>query len=474
MNYYELLDIAKDADGETIKRAYFAAVRKHSPDADPEGFKAVRVAYDTLRDPKKREGYDAYFVVSGEAGENVQNDIFAARELMRQNKYTQAVETLARAGLNNPESRELQRLLAEALWVIKKTRTADSICKGILEEDPSDWETMLLRAKISGSRGHWMKADEYFDAAIALNPASPRVWTDYIRYADKNKEWMVPDICKMAMNADPDIFRDDYICYLYPVLEETKPVFTMFSGSNTLSDNLKLCFAKFTEFFIADKDPSEDVYKTALNALNFVGEKKGFLEAVENILPALENCARRSKADDRAFSRIYGAIAAAKLREDARIKDVLIDYTVFTIEDCGCSECKETKLQAECYIVMNLTDLRASIRALRNNFPDYYKLNQAFYIEALNEKKTEYITSKYFNIIKRMAKTAPKGEYYDDDDDFDDDDFDDDDIDDFDIFGGGYDSYETQIPFVRETPKVGRNEPCPCGSGKKYKKCCGQ
>jgi preprotein translocase subunit SecA len=21
--------------------------------------------------------------------------------------------------------------------------------------------------------------------------------------------------------------------------------------------------------------------------------------------------------------------------------------------------------------------------------------------------------------------------------------------------------------------KVGRNEPCPCGSGKKYKKCCG-
>jgi len=22
-------------------------------------------------------------------------------------------------------------------------------------------------------------------------------------------------------------------------------------------------------------------------------------------------------------------------------------------------------------------------------------------------------------------------------------------------------------------PKIGRNEPCPCGSGKKYKKCCG-
>jgi preprotein translocase subunit SecA len=28
-------------------------------------------------------------------------------------------------------------------------------------------------------------------------------------------------------------------------------------------------------------------------------------------------------------------------------------------------------------------------------------------------------------------------------------------------------------PMVRDTPKVGRNDPCPCGSGKKYKQCHG-
>jgi hypothetical protein len=31
--------------------------------------------------------------------------------------------------------------------------------------------------------------------------------------------------------------------------------------------------------------------------------------------------------------------------------------------------------------------------------------------------------------------------------------------------------YVTPKPFIRET-KIGRNDPCPCGSGKKYKKCC--
>lgn len=28
-------------------------------------------------------------------------------------------------------------------------------------------------------------------------------------------------------------------------------------------------------------------------------------------------------------------------------------------------------------------------------------------------------------------------------------------------------------PLKRSAPKVGRNDPCPCGSGKKFKKCCG-
>jgi preprotein translocase subunit SecA len=29
-------------------------------------------------------------------------------------------------------------------------------------------------------------------------------------------------------------------------------------------------------------------------------------------------------------------------------------------------------------------------------------------------------------------------------------------------------------PFVRGSEKIGRNDPCPCGSGKKYKQCHGR
>ncbi len=46
---------------------------------------------------------------------------------------------------------------------------------------------------------------------------------------------------------------------------------------------------------------------------------------------------------------------------------------------------------------------------------------------------------------------------------------------DFDEALGGGDGGETQAqPPAQAGPKVGRNDPCPCGSGKKYKHCHGK
>jgi len=35
-------------------------------------------------------------------------------------------------------------------------------------------------------------------------------------------------------------------------------------------------------------------------------------------------------------------------------------------------------------------------------------------------------------------------------------------------------TYAPTASIVRASPRIGRNDPCPCGSGKKYKKCCGR
>jgi preprotein translocase subunit SecA len=132
----------------------------------------------------------------------------------------------------------------------------------------------------------------------------------------------------------------------------------------------------------------------------------------------------------------------------------------------------DTMLSLECYIVYELHALRPSIRALRKNYPEFFKLHQSFYLDVLNNKKEQFLMEKYYAIGKSLL-TDNDGEpdecdcemcrerraQQDDDG--------------FSFFNLPDDDFGQQTPFVRETPKVGRNDPCPCGSGKKYKKCCG-
>ncbi|MDD2497281.1 MAG: SEC-C metal-binding domain-containing protein, partial [Desulfitobacteriaceae bacterium] len=40
------------------------------------------------------------------------------------------------------------------------------------------------------------------------------------------------------------------------------------------------------------------------------------------------------------------------------------------------------------------------------------------------------------------------------------------------LYSEGLGEPEIVTTYVRSHPKVGANEPCPCGSGKKFKKCC--
>lgn len=63
-NPYAVLGIKRDAGEAEIKQAYFAKVREHSPEHDPEGFKRIRAAYDKIRSAKTRAETDLFLVES--------------------------------------------------------------------------------------------------------------------------------------------------------------------------------------------------------------------------------------------------------------------------------------------------------------------------------------------------------------------------------------------------------------------------
>ena len=433
MNYYELLNIERGADANEIKRAYFSAVKLHSPDSDPEGFKAIRLAYETLYDQKKRAEYDGYFVTSGD----IQNDLLAARSLIRENKYKQAVEFLTELSGKNPDSTDVKRLLAEVLWYLKKSGTADKMCAELLEKNPSDYDTLLLRARIAESMRHIDKANGYYNDAVNADPSNPRAWTGYMHYALRDARWEIPNIFYRAMEQDINMFRGDYILYLVGTHENN-----LFN-----SEKYPEYYDKFAEFYLNDKNPEEDVYSHLMALIPRFLEKAELIPFVEKILPTLENSKQYKDEDEKSFEYIRSTIKLFKLQSDKRIHDVLNDLTVFLLFE-NKNKDKNEQLEMEIYIVYNLSTLRPSIKVLMHEYPEFFKLNQSFYLDALNEKKEDYLIDKYVAIHKKIRPGFKI--YYDDDED-----------------------EEDVTPFKRESPKIGRNDPCPCGSGKKYKKCCG-
>src|SRR6266851_2819929 len=51
---YVVLGVDRRATAEDVRQAYFRLVRRYTPEAHPEEFKAVRTAYEALRSPLRR------------------------------------------------------------------------------------------------------------------------------------------------------------------------------------------------------------------------------------------------------------------------------------------------------------------------------------------------------------------------------------------------------------------------------------
>jgi curved DNA-binding protein CbpA len=54
MDAYVLLNVSEDADDTAIKEAYLSATRQYPPEQHPEMFEAIRSAYETIANERKR------------------------------------------------------------------------------------------------------------------------------------------------------------------------------------------------------------------------------------------------------------------------------------------------------------------------------------------------------------------------------------------------------------------------------------
>jgi hypothetical protein len=115
----------------------------------------------------------------------------------------------------------------------------------------------------------------------------------------------------------------------------------------------------------------------------------------------------------------------------------------------GSRECQNNRMALEYVLLSKKNIYYPQLLRLKKEYPNLYDLHQIFFDEALTTSNPEKLMLQRTKTLARR-NLQPVG-YMDGDD-----------------WEG-----EPIETVRRESPKVGRNDPCPCGSGKKYKKCCG-
>jgi len=141
-----------------------------------------------------------------------------------------------------------------------------------------------------------------------------------------------------------------------------------------------------------------------------------------------------------------------------------LDFFNMRCDNPECGECVTTRLNYEIGLATEMKSIKPQLVRLKREYPKLYDLNSILFDEIVAIKNTAAyynkhnarilsITKKFKSIIERKYNESLYDEEWKDTED---------------------EFLSNNEPILRDENKVGRNDPCPCGSGKKYKKCCGK
>ncbi len=102
-DFYEVLNVSRDASQDEIKRAYMRMVREHPPHRAPDRFKQIQTAYETLGKPELRGSYTELLLHGGEISRLMET----AGQAIEREDWTEALKSFDRLGRIHPSSAEV-------------------------------------------------------------------------------------------------------------------------------------------------------------------------------------------------------------------------------------------------------------------------------------------------------------------------------------------------------------------------------
>ena len=168
-NYYEILNVNKDANQEEIRSGYKKMLRKYPPEKEQEKYKEIREAYDTLKDEKSRKNYDAYF--HHEKDIKTLEDKYT--EYMEAKNYNEAEKVLKKILIISPEMAHINDKLGEVFFLEKLYKKSIEIYEKLMKEYPNNIDYLIKLAGNYSQLENYEKARIYYRKAYDLDDSNP-------------------------------------------------------------------------------------------------------------------------------------------------------------------------------------------------------------------------------------------------------------------------------------------------------------
>lgn len=470
-DYYEILGVGVEATKDEIKRAYFRQVRKYPPDRFEEQFMTIREAYEILSNEKTKMQYDSMHSMSPFIKINFEQ----AKKLIEVDELGKAIKILEELIEYSPELNVIKVLLGETYRKNNNSGKAINIFQELVKEDPSNAGFAGHLSFSFLDRGWHKKAISAFKKAIKLDEDNISFYLGLSdAYHNNNDLNLARNILEDAIERFKDSSEENTSVYYNLIqmdvmvndkermINHLDALTKLAEINEDIKDNTAWTLAQLAKCLLSifRIEESEEIIKRALLLSPGNADILEIQQDISNV----------------------GSIRSSfdLLKIDSRIDDnlkYLIEMEVYSDQVSNIDMMtKDARMSiVELRILENFDFFRNQIILLKTAYSDLYKVKREFFESALNTSKRRPMLKKRkaeeqkYNALMSMFNANSSFDEDDDDEDNEDEYYYSDDEEAYDE-----EFYKTEEPFVREEAKIGRNDPCPCGSGKKYKKCCGR
>ncbi|MPQ31284.1 tetratricopeptide repeat protein [Clostridium estertheticum] len=454
-DYYETLELTALASNEDIKRAYFKSVRKYPPDRFEVEFMNIRKAYEILSNEKTRKQYDSINNLDSDVKENYS---LARTYMEEEEELNKAIKILQKMQKEDSKSLIVKVLLAEVYLKNSNSGKALTVYEELTLEEPENSAFAGYLANAYLNRGWHKKAILAYNKAIELDSDNISLWLGLSEaYVESNEYFNARNVLEKALEVVTDI-KDNTTIYLELITIDMN--FEMFSSIHKPID-------KLAELAINNDEIKENITSTLSELASYLMQ----MEKMEDAKKIIEKAAK-ILPEDKDVLRIKNEIENYmiyiddfnKLKENKKVNHEvvsLISFNVLPNNELGMHDEEEKEAMnyfQEYTVLYNYDIYKSSIKKLEKDYPHLYALKVEFFNKLTNNierKKMQVEYKKHLGNYKHIINR-----FFDEDDNEENEE--------------SLKDYEPQEPIVREESKVGRNDLCPCGSGKKYKKCCGK